>query len=167
MADITQIIVLDWPDIGYDEKDDRISKFYSQQTDVGVTSNKHSIFYKKKAIDVFIAAMALGKKAGHKKDFSDGKKASNIPKEVMGRNSTYVWMMIAVALEETGGDHTIFEQGHKIVEICEQYANYGIRELMEIDSQASADDPLRGFETEFQELLDEIADDGEKSTDAK
>ena len=165
MADITQTIVLDWPDIGYDEKDDRIKKFYSQG--IGATTDKKSIFYKKYATDVFIAAMALGKKAGHKKDFSDGNKASNIPKEVMGRNSTYVWMMIAVALEETGGDHTIFEQGHKIVEICEQYANYGIRELMEIDSKASADDPLRGFETQFQDLLTEIAEDGEKSTDAK
>ena len=165
MADITQTIVLDWPNIGYNEKDDRIKKFYSQQ--IGATTDRNSIFYKKQQTDIFIAAMALGKKAGHKKDFSDWKKASNIPKEVMGRNSTYVWMMIAVALEETDGDHTIFEQGNKIVEICEQYANYGIRELMEIDSQASADDPLRGVETEFQELLDEIADDGEKSTDAK
>ena len=103
MADITQTIVLDWPDIGYDEKDDRIKKFYSQQ--IGATTDKNSIFYKKYATDVFIAAMALGKKAGHKKDFSDGKKASNIPKSVMGRNSTYVWMMIAVALEETDGDY--------------------------------------------------------------
>ena len=38
---------------------------------------------------------------------------------------------------------------------------------MNLHSKASIDDPLRGFETEFKELLDEIAEDGEKSTDAK
>lgn len=152
MIDITQKILLSWPNVGYNGKDEKIKGFYSQL--IGTTTNKHSIFYKKQATDVFIAAMALGKKAKIRKEFESGTKSRNIPKEVF--NSKYVWMMIAVALEETDGDHNIFKTPEKIVQICEEYANYGIDELIKLDKNASTEDPFRGFEIKFQELLDEL-----------
>jgi len=157
MVDIQQKMLLSWPDVGYDEADDKVRAFYSQNT--GTTTNKHSIFYKKFATDVFIAALALGKKAGKngiRKDFSDGKKAKNIPREVFANNPKYVWMMIAVALEETHGDDKIFENSGKIVEICEEYANYGIHLLIGLDEKASVDDPYFGFEEKMQELIDSL-----------
>ena len=150
-------MLLSWPDVGYDDADENVRAFYSQST--GTTTNKHSIFYKKFNTDVFITALALGKKAGKngiRKDFSDGKKAKNIPSEVFAKNPKYVWMMIAIALEETHGDDKIFESYGKLVEICEEYANYGIHLLMELDEKASVDDPYFGFEEKMQELIDQL-----------
>ena len=64
--------------------------------------------------------------------------------------------MIAIAIEEYDGNLEIFQEPRKIIDICEQYANYGIELLMEMEGRASTSDPYIGYEEKFDELLENL-----------
>ena len=43
-----------------------------------------------------------------------------------------------------------------IIDVCEKYANYGIKVLSELDKEGSISDPLAGYEKKFNELREKI-----------
>ena len=70
----------------------------------------------------------------------------------------YVWMMVAVALEETkdsNGNPTmeIFKEPKKIIKICEEYANGGIGDLIKMAESGHSDDQFRGYLIKLRELI--------------
>jgi|APSaa5957512535_1039671.scaffolds.fasta_scaffold03848_5 hypothetical protein len=146
-------IVAGWPNVGYDAENDAIREFYAKSS--GTVKSRTSMFAGKKLADIFIFAMTLGKNAGIKKEYdkkSDRKDSINM--EYIANQPEYLWMMIAIAMEESQGDLKLFQEPRKIINICEQYANYGIELLMEMEGQASTSDPFSGYEEKFTELLE-------------
>ena len=145
-----------WPKVGYDGKDERVLNFYRRQS--GTTKDRKSFFAQKKLADVFIFAMALGKNADIKKPYEHkGDRRDTIDMEYFATRPEYVWMMIAIAIVESNGDLSIFEDPKaKIIDVCEQYANYGIRLLMDMEKCATVSDPHMGYEEKFEELLDQL-----------
>lgn len=145
-----------WPKVGYDKEDERVLNFYAKMS--GTITDRKSFFTRKKLADVFIFAMALGKNAGIKKPYNNkGDRRDTIDMEYIAATPEYVWMMIAIAIEESGGDLTIFENPKtKIIDVCEQYANYGIQLLMDMEERASASDPYIGYEEKFVDLLEQF-----------
>ena len=146
-----------WPKVGYDKEDSKVLSFYAKMS--GTITDRKSFFARKKLADVFIFAMALGKNAEIKKPYEKkGDRRDTIDMEYIAITPEYVWMMIAIAIEESKGDLTIFEDPKtKIIDVCEQYANYGIQQLMDMEEQASASDPYIGYENKFVELLDQFS----------
>lgn len=144
-----------WPKVGYPES---AKSFYNKQE--GQVKDKDSMFSGKKLADIFIFSMVLGKNAGLMKEYE--KKADrndNIDFEYIARNPDYVWLMISIAIEEAikkGEDALeIFAQPkEKIIDVCEKYANFGIKLLIDLDNKASAADPLIGYEELMEELLE-------------
>lgn len=141
-----------WPKVGYDQQD-QVLAFYAKRS--GTTTDRKSFFDRKKLADVFIFAMALGKHAGIKKPYDNRRdRRDTIDMEYFAVTPEYIWMMIAIAIEESGGDLTIFEDPKtKIIDVCEQYANYGIQLLMSMEDRANVSDPYIGYEEKFEELL--------------
>lgn len=154
----TKRILVGWPGkIGYDESDKKVLAFYAKLS--GTTTSKTSMFAKKRLADIFIYAMALGKNAGIKQDYKNkSDRKDSIDVEYFAQDPEYVWMMIATALEETNGDITIFEKPERIVQICEQYANYGIKLLIDMEEKATAKDQFIGYEEKFEDLLKNLND---------
>lgn len=152
-------LVAGWPKVGYDKSDPRVFDFYRKMS--GTVTDKKSLFRGKRLADVFIFAMALGKHAGIKKPYEKkNDRNDNIDIEYFATTPEYVWMLIAVAIEESNGDLNIFaEPKTKILDVCEQYANYGIGLLMDMEASATTSDPYYGYEEKFSELL-KSKDDG-------
>lgn len=145
-----------WPKVGYDGKDEGVLNFYRKVS--GTTTDRKSLFAHKRLADVFIFAMALGKNEGLKKPYEHtGDRKATIDMEYFATTPDYVWMMIAIAIVESNGDLSIFENPEtKIIDVCEQYANYGIRLLMDMEERATVSDPHKGYEEKFEELLDQL-----------
>jgi len=150
-----KLIVAGWPSVGYDGEDDKVRNFYAKVS--GTVKSRTSMFAQKKLADIFIFAMTLGKNAGltnpYKKK-SDRRDTINI--EYIASQPEYLWMMIAIALQETKGDLTIFQEPRRIIDICEKYANYGISLLMEMNDRATTSDPYIGYEEKFEEILNSL-----------
>jgi hypothetical protein len=150
-------IVAGWPSVGYDGENEPVREFYAKAS--GTVKSRNSMFAQKKLADIFIFAMALGKNAGIKKDYnkkSDRKDTINM--DYIATQPEYLWMMISIAIEEYDGNLEIFQEPRKIIDICEQYANYGIELLMEMEGRASTSDPYIGYEEKFDELLENLKD---------
>ena len=147
-----------WPKVGYDGENDAIKNFYAKYS--GKTKDRTSFFASKKLADIFIFAMTLGKKEGIKKPYekkSDRKESIDF--EYIAQQPEYVWMMIAIAIEESNGDLEIFRDPQtKIIKVCEEYANYGIELLINMEDQNKTSDPYAGYEKKFDELLENLND---------
>ena len=148
-----------WPSIGYDSDVDDVAAFYAKAD--GQTRNHNSFFYGKKLTDIFIFSMLLGKKAGVTEDYvNKGKgRKSTIDALRFADNPNYVWMILAVAIDEISKnqperDITEIvkpENAKEVIDICEKYANHGIHELIEINSKEG----FLGYEKLFEKLLEE------------
>ncbi len=144
-----------WPKVGYDGENDSVREFYSKFS--GKTKDRTSFFASKRLADIFIFAMALGKKEGIRKPYEKKSyRRETIDFEYIAHQPEYLWMMIAIAIEESDGDLAIFQNPQtQIIDICEEYANYGIELLIELESKSSASDPYVGYEEKFEKLLDD------------
>ena len=145
-----------WPKVGYNGEDEDVRNFYARIS--GTIKDRKSFFVHKKLADVFIFALALGKHAGIKKPYEKkGDRRDTIDMEYFASRPEYVWMMIATAIDESNGDLGIFEDPKsRIIDVCEQYANYGIQLLMDMEGRASASDPYIGYEEKFNDLLKQL-----------
>ena len=150
-----------WPKVGYDGDDKKKAiTFYARET--GATKKRSSLFAKKKLADIFIHAMALGRYAEIPQEYdrtSDRK--DTIDMEYIAGTPEYLWMMISIALVEAKkrGEEplSIFDDPRtKILKVCEEYANYGINLLIELDEAASTLDPFSGYETKFGNVLEDM-----------
>ena len=140
---ITLQLQSDWPDyMSYDKKNNEIAAFYSSIG--GAISQRGSIFYQKRQIDIFLLAMAIGKQKQLRtklKSRSDSiKRNALLEKEV--------WLMCSVALAEEK-DLAVLGNPAEIVKICEEYANGGIHTLISMHK-------MQGVLEPFEESLDEL-----------
>lgn len=142
-----------WPKVGYDGSNDKVLQFYLRES--GATKNRNSLFASKKLADIFIFAMALGKEAGLKKSYEKKKdRRETIDFEYIAGDPIYLWMMIAIAIEESDGDLAIFANPREgIIDVCEEYANYGIDLLIEMDTGGTTSDPFSAYHEKFNDLL--------------
>ena len=149
-------LIAGWPKVGYDGENENIRNFYARMS--GTIKDRKSFFVHKKLADVFIFALALGKNAGIKKPYEKkSDRRDTIDMEYFASTPEYVWMMIATAIEESNGDLRIFEDPKtRIIDVCEQYANYGIQLLMDMERRASTSDPYIGYEEKFKDLLKQL-----------
>lgn len=140
-----------WPEnISYNEGDKEIDDYYDKNT--GAVSKRTSFFYKKRLLDIFIYAMAIGKKLDSHTPFTA--RSSTMPVDALKEDE--IWLMISVALSETNNDLKLFENPKEIVRLCEEYANAGIKTLIELDRITSNDNPNGLFEEKLQELLKDL-----------
>ena len=146
-------IVAGWPKVGYDGENDAIREFYSRAS--GKTKDRTSIFASKKLADIFIFAMTLGKNENIRIPYAKkSDRKDSIDFEYIVTNPEYLWMMLAIAIEESNGDLEIFHDPQtRIINVCEEYANYGIQLLMAMEKKASGKDPHLGYEEKLDSLL--------------
>jgi len=148
--------------VAYDGARPDVRTFYDKV--VGQKGVRSGFFEGKKLTDIFIYAMCLGKFQNESLDFEidkvTGKKdrRATIDLEYFANQPEYVWMMVAVALDETKdskGNPTmdIFKEPKKIIEICEKYANGGIGDLITMAANVSGDDQFRGYAIKLRELI--------------
>ena len=150
-------IAAGWPKVGYNGENDEVRDFYVRAA--GKIKDRTSMFEHKKLADIFIFAMALGKKEGIRKPYpKKSDRRDTIDMEYIAVQPEYLWMMIAVAIEESNGDLEIFQDPReKIINVCEEYANYGIELLIDMEKQASTSEPFLGYERKFEELLEKLS----------
>lgn len=122
-------LTYDWPhDISYDSDRKHVDDFYSKIN--GAISEKSSIFYQKRQIDIFLLAMAIGKSMGSRELIR--KPSHAIRRDAL--NEIEAWMMCSVALSDTKSLDVLAEPS-KAVRICEEYANGGIDTLIALDKR--------------------------------
>ena len=159
-VDITaKKIVAGWPKVGYDMENDAVRNFYSKYD--GETKKRKSFFASKRLVDIFIFAMTLGKNAGIRKPYANKKdrRGGSIDIEYIATNPEYLWMMFAIAIEESNGALEIFHDPQtRIIDICEEYANYGINLLITMENDGTANDPDLGYENKINSLLKNLND---------
>lgn len=149
--------------IGYDGARDDVAIFYNKI--VGEKIKRGSFFEGKKLTDIFIYAMCLGKAEFGTLEFQKNNEGKldirrNIDLIYFNNQPEYVWMMVAVALDETkdaDGRPTmdIFKEPRKIIEICEKYANGGISELIRMSEDVTSEDLFRGYLLKLRQLIQE------------
>jgi hypothetical protein len=140
-------LIVDWPDyISYDNSNEKVSDFYDDRK--GATQNPNSIFHGKRLLDIFLFAMAIGRYYDLREPLK--KKSRTMPKDALKDNE--VWMMTAVALA-TSTTLAILTQPREIVEICEEYANGGIRTVIAMDNGGTPENWLQSYEDRLKSLL--------------
>jgi len=128
--------------------------FYSQDSEISAQNTKSSFFYKKKAWDIFIYAMCVGKKLGDGPVTIKGSSSSNsIPLDYA--DEWHVAAMISVVMSEKDVDLTIFDNPTKIKQVCEGYANAGITKLMEIDKDKFKDSIIERYGDLLEEFMNQ------------
>ena len=148
--------------VAYDGVRQDVRNFYDNIK--GATGTRGGFFEGKKATDIFIYAMCLGKFEFGQLEVQKNKEGKldirrNIDLEYFSNQPEYVWIMVAIALDETrdkNGKPTmdIFKEPRKITDICEKYANGGIGELIRIAGDVSTDDLFRGYAKKLRELIE-------------
>lgn len=150
-SELSKKLTIDWPkNMSYDISDERISDYFSER--VGVVTKRGSIFHKKRLIDVFLFAMALGKQKGLRTPL--GKKSNSMPTDALKEEE--IWLMSSVALSEKDADLDILTKPEEIVKICEEYANTGVKALIALDFSTSISDPLEPYEKLMEENLEKL-----------
>ena len=150
--------------VAYDGNRKAVRDFYDNVE--GATKTRGGFFEGKKATDIFIYAMCLGRNLGeslpYEKDPETKKtdRRATIDLKHFADQPEYVWMMVSTALEETknsqgGPTMDIFREPKKILDICEGYAKAGIGELIKMANNATRDDMFRGYALKLRELVEE------------
>lgn len=154
--------------VAYDGARPDVRDFYEKVE--GQKSLRGGFFESKKLTDIFIYAMCLGKYQNESLPFEIDKvtkktdRRATIDLKYFTSQPEYVWMMVAIALEETKdskGNPTmdIFKEPTKIIEICEKYANGGIGDLIKMAGNVSIDDQFRGYAIKLREIMDAKTDE--------
>jgi len=147
----TRRMTAEWPKhISYDIICEDVRAYYS--VDGGAVTQRRSMFYQKRLIDIFLCAMSIGRKLKRRKPIE--KRNATIPKDSFQENE--VWVMVATALSEEI-DLDKLEDSRIVVDICEEYANGGIKHLMRIDNRYAEEGHL-GFEEEVKKMIGAATD---------
>lgn len=128
---IAKRIQTDWPvHLSYDKSNNDIEKFYS--TVNGCITEKSSIFYKRRQLDIFLLAMAIGIDQNNREPIKTP--SDSIRRDALEEKE--VWMMCCVALA-TVPQLDILADSKELLRICQEYANGGIKTLMAIEKVGS------------------------------
>ena len=132
--------------MSYDKAVSGAESFYS--TINGTVTEKSSIFYSKNQTDIFILAMAMGVELGERQKLA--RPSQTIRRDAL--TEMEVWIMCSVALAE---EHTldVLANPSKMIRICEEYANGGIKSLMNLN-MLSGSNILEPYEKSLEDLLD-------------
>jgi len=131
-------------DLSYDKNNSKVDGFYSSIR--GAITEPSSIFHRKRQVDIFLLAMAIGYEEKRRKKVV--KHSRSIRRDALTERE--VWMMCSVALaEEKTLD--LLANPPLVIQICEEYANGGIDTLMRMDE-------CSGSELEqYEESIEQIA----------
>ena len=144
---VSRILQADWPkNMSYDKAVSGAEGFYS--TINGTVTERSSIFYNKKQTDIFILAMAIGVDLEERQKLV--KPSQTIRCDAL--TEMEVWMMCSVALAE---EHAldVLANPSKMIRICEEYANGGIKSLMNLNA-FSGNSISEPYEKSLEDLLD-------------
>ena len=143
---IAKRIQADWPlHLSFDKSDGNIEAFYSSVD--GRITEKSSIFYGKRQVDIFMLSMAIGMEKGSREKVK--KPSESIRRDALEEKE--VWMMCSVALE-TEPRLDILADTKELIRICEEYANGGIKTLMVLEKTGN------NTSVQYEEFLTEIID---------
>ena len=150
---IPRQLTFNWPNnLSYDKSDTEIVNFYSAIK--GTITEKHSIFYDKRQIDIFLLAMAIGKGL-------DSSRPLKSPSKTIRRDALTekeVWLMCSVALSEDNADLDMLADQSKIVQICEEYSNAGIKILIKLNDKL-VNSTFQQYEEFLEDAIKNIADE--------
>ena len=147
MSKVSKILTVDWPKyMSYDNLHEKTAEHFSERE--GVINKPGSIFYKKRLIDVFLFAMAIGRQEGLRTLL--GRKSMTIPTNRLKEEE--VWLMCSVALSENKSDLDILTKPDEIIKICEEYANTGIKTMIALDYGYKSD-PSEPYEKLMEENI--------------
>ena len=119
----------DWPhDMSYDKANDEAAKFYDILGAESAIGADTSMFYKRRQVDIFLLAMAIGYARKNRKKVA--RPSMSIRRDALREKE--VWMMCSVALAEESRLEVLADPP-RVVRICEEYANGGINDLMKMD----------------------------------
>lgn len=153
LPQITKSLLEGWPqNISYNKNNNNIADYYSKED--GAVRQDISMFFGKRLLDIFIFAMAVGKNRGAYTPWTElpkGSKSMTMPTDALREEE--IWLMTCVAISHDKNGIEIIKEPHKIVEICEGYANGGISLLMSWDKSIR---PTEKFEEEFETLLENV-----------
>lgn len=119
----------DWPhDMSYDKANNEAAMFYDITSEGSAIGADTSIFYKRRQVDIFLLAMAIGYARKNRKKIA--RPSMSIRRDALKEKE--VWIMCSVALAEEGRLEVLADPP-RVVRICEEYANGGIDELIKMD----------------------------------
>lgn len=134
MTRISRQLSADWnPHMSFDKKNTDAETFYSTQN--GAITERTSLFYKRRQIDIFMLAMAIGKAQNSRKKIHSP--SNSIKSDALTEDE--LWLMCCVALSEDDADIDTLADPKKLIKICEEYSNGGIGTLIELDRQTDLD----------------------------
>ena len=147
---IAKRIQADWPThLSFDKSDSSIEFFYSSIT--GSVTEKASIFFNKRQIDIFLLAMAIGMEQKNREKIK--KPSDSIRRDALTEKE--VWMMCSVALAEDSR-LDVLANSKELIKICQEYANGGIKTLMALEKSGN---DLRGqYEDFLTDVIEKIGD---------
>jgi len=148
--DQSKSLTYDWPrDFSYDSGNLSVNNFYHTDSDTCILKDDKSIFYGKTQWDIFVCAMAIGKKYNLSKPLK--KRSNSIP--VQNAKPEHIVQILSVAFSEEDTELSILQDPILIRQICEDYANGGVEELIEWRQSYDPENPLSEYEKEFFKLL--------------
>lgn len=145
-------LTITWPKyFSYEASDSEKDKkeFFSQDHPHSAVNDENSIFKGKIAWDVFVCAMAIGKKLNIRKPLKKGSKS--IPIDAAKENHIIAMLGLIFSMDDT--DLDILNEPDEIRNICEEYANAGAELLLEWKRDSSTDDPLSEIKKEFEKYV--------------
>ena len=110
-----------------------------------LTTEEHSIFYKRHTSDVFVAAAAIGFHDRQSEKLKPGNRYGLFIVNNMSKNSPGYWILKAIGVSQLGIDS--LKNLSEVVNVCQDYANYGIEVLYKLHKYSS---------NEEQEIVDKM-----------
>ena len=132
----------------YDVQDSDVNNFYSTIENKSPLSTKSSMFNGLRQWDIFRYSLSLGVYYGKELDFK--RVSANIPTEWLHDQDIVAIFSAVFSLKEN--NLSILNEPKKIQTICENFANYGVRKLIDINSQVEMANPI----SEYESLLNKI-----------
>ncbi len=128
----------------YDVEDEEVKNFYSKIENKSPLFTKSSMFYGLRQWDIFRYSLALGVQDGCKElDFK--RVNANIPTDHL--HDQDIVAMFAAIMSKENVNLEILQDPKKVQTTCENIANYGVRKLIEINSQVDMSNPIKEYET--------------------
>ena len=159
MTDVRKIIA-DWNEYwSYDAGDETKKNFFAKGVEKGVVDDRNSMFYKKIQWDVFLYSMAIGKHLEMKEGGKGGRKplskrADAMPVKYLKIEQISTILGVVFSLDDV--DLSILNNPREIRNICEEYANAGVEELIRMEKTKDSDNPLSEYEKNMRQFLDKI-----------
>ena len=150
--DQSKKLTYDWSrDFSYDSGDESKLKFYHTDKDNPhcIMKDEKSIFFGKTQWDVFVCAMAVGKKYNLSKPLK--KRSKSIP--VANANSEHIVQILSLIFSEDGVELPILQTPDKIKTICEEYANGGVEELIQWHNMGDSLNPWSEYQKELEKCF--------------